>query len=69
MRSHITPSWGTSYLRLTLRSSSIVLMYGLNPPCTQKILSLTTAAKARKSKTSVQYLQTLRVPNLRKHSS
>lgn len=47
IKSHITPSWGTSYFLLIVLISSIVLIYGDKPPWTQKILSFTTAANAK----------------------
>ena len=47
MRSHMAPSWGTSYfLSITLISSK-VLIEGDSPPWTQKIFSSIIAAKGR----------------------
>ena len=50
-------------------TSEIVVMLGDKPPCTQKTLSLITAANGKVSKRSVQYFQTLLEPYFFKHSS
>ena len=42
-RSHTGPSCGTSWKRSILRTSSMVSMDGLRPPCGQKIWFSTTA--------------------------
>ena len=68
-KSLIDPSCGISYYLLIFFISSTVSIVGDNPPCTQKISSSIIAAKLKKSKISVQYFQTLRLPYLRKHSS
>jgi len=47
IKSHIAPSWGTSYFRSRFLMSSKVLIAGDKPPWTQKILSSMIAASAK----------------------
>ena len=69
IRSHISPSWGTSYFLSIPRISSMLLKDGDSPPCTQNKEFSTTAARDKRSKISVQYFQTFKDPYFLKHSS
>ena len=69
MRSHMIPSWGTSYFLSIILISSIVFIAGESPPWTQNNELSIKAPKANKSKISVQYLQTFKLPNFLRHSS
>jgi hypothetical protein len=69
IKSHIAPSWGTSYFLSIDLISSRVSKDGDSPPCTQKIRSSIIAARGKKSKISVQNLQTLTDPYFLRHSS
>ena len=69
IKSHIIPSWGTSYFLSMCLISSIEFISGDKPPCTQKKLLSIKAAKDIRSKISVQYFHTFKDPYFLRHSS